>query len=47
MSPKLQAWSWVYRSQWLYLPVLYGVLGLMTRIQDVLATYIRCACRAL
>jgi hypothetical protein len=34
-----QVWSYLYRFQWLYLPLLYGFLGFLTRIQDVLATW--------
>lgn len=36
-----QAYAGVYRFQWLYLPVLYGLLGVLTRVQDVLETYLR------
>lgn len=30
----------VYAWQWLYLPLLYGFLGVLTRIQDVAATWL-------
>ena len=29
-----QAWAWIYRWQHLYLPPLYGILGLKSRTQD-------------
>jgi hypothetical protein len=35
-----QAWSWVYRFQWMYLPILYGVLTMRFRIQDVTDTWL-------
>ena len=35
-----QLWGAVYRWQWLYLPVLYGFLGVLTRVQDVAATWL-------
>ena len=34
-----QARSSLYAYQWLYLPVLYGFLGILTRIQDYATTY--------
>jgi len=34
-----QRWAWVYRYQWLYLPVLYGFLGVMMRVQDFTETF--------
>ena len=38
---KQQAYAGLYKWQWLYLPVLYGLLGVLTRVQDVLETYLR------
>ena len=35
----LQAWRSFYRWQWLYLPPLYGVLGIKFRVQDIMETY--------
>ncbi len=35
-----QTWKKMYAWQWLYLPVLYGFLGFLTRIQDVAATWL-------
>ncbi len=34
-----QVWAAAYKWQWLYLPVLYGFLGFLTRVQDVLTTW--------
>lgn len=39
-----QSYNWVYKYQWLYLPVLYGVLGFRTRVQDVLTTWLANDC---
>jgi len=36
-----QAWSWVYRFQWLYMPVLYALLGLKMRYDDVFEVYMQ------
>jgi fatty acid desaturase len=36
-----QEYTGMYRYQWLYLPVLYGLLSVLTRVQDVLETYVR------
>lgn len=38
-----QAWRSFYRWQHLYLPPLYGVLGIKFRLQDVMETYTRYA----
>ena len=35
-----QAYSGVYAYQWLYLPLLYGFLGVLTRVQDYMTTYL-------
>ena len=35
-----QTWKAVYAWQWLYLPVLYGFLSFLTRVQDVAATFL-------
>lgn len=36
-----QVWVFVYKFQWLYLPILYSLLSLKFRVQDVLDTLIR------
>jgi fatty acid desaturase len=41
---KGQAWTGAYKYQWLYLPVLYGVLGFRTRVQDVFSTWLANDC---
>ncbi|CAM9622483.1 unnamed protein product [Heterosigma akashiwo] len=38
LVPK-QAYSWVYRFQHLYLPPLYGILGIKFRLQDFTCTF--------
>jgi fatty acid desaturase len=30
-----QSYSWIYALQWIYLPILYGVLAIKFRIQDI------------
>lgn len=35
----MQAWRSFYRWQHLYLPPLYGILGIKFRVQDVMETY--------
>ena len=35
-----QQWKDIYAWQWLYLPLLYGFLAILTRIQDVMATFV-------
>lgn len=35
-----QKWGALYEWQWLYLPLVYGVLGFRTRLQDVFSTWL-------
>jgi len=34
-----QAWQWIYKFQWIYMPILYGLLGVKSRMQDVTDTF--------
>ncbi len=38
----MQLWALSYKYQHVYLPVLYGLLGLKFRLQDFTYTYMRC-----
>jgi fatty acid desaturase len=35
-----QVWTWMYKFQHIYLPVVYGLLGLKFRVQDITGTYL-------
>jgi fatty acid desaturase len=35
-----QPWAWVYQFQWLYMPVLYGLLGLKMRYDDITSVWL-------
>jgi len=36
-----QAWGWVYKWQWIYLPLLYSTLGMKMRYDDVFEVYMK------